>query len=75
MFVQFSYVILSSSAFPLAGVCALLNHHRDPQPPSDAFKLGVIFQRPFGQRAGNVGTWQDAMEVMGWGSGGELRSD
>ncbi|XP_043212911.1 anoctamin-8-like isoform X1 [Amphibalanus amphitrite] len=63
MFIQFGYVILFSSAFPLAAVCALLNNIIEIR--SDAFKLCAIFQRPFGQRARNIGTWQDAMEVMG----------
>ncbi|XP_037079887.1 anoctamin-8-like [Pollicipes pollicipes] len=63
MFIQFGYVILFSSAFPLAAFCALLNNVIEIR--SDAFKLCAIFQRPFGQRARNIGTWQDAMEVMG----------
>ena len=56
MFIQFGYVILFSSAFPLAAVCALLNNVIEIR--SDAFKLCAIFQRPFGQRARNIGTWQ-----------------
>nr|XP_015927771.1 anoctamin-8 isoform X2 [Parasteatoda tepidariorum] len=63
MFIQFGYVILFSSAFPMAAMCALLNNVIEIR--SDAFKLCMIFQRPFGQRAENIGTWQDAMEVMG----------
>ncbi|XP_054714021.1 anoctamin-8-like [Uloborus diversus] len=63
MFIQFGYVILFSSAFPMAAMCALLNNVIEIR--SDAFKLCMIFQRPFSQRAENIGTWQDAMEVMG----------
>ncbi|GIY12725.1 anoctamin-8 [Caerostris darwini] len=63
MFIQFGYVILFSSAFPMAAMCALMNNVIEIR--SDAFKLCMIFQRPFGQRAENIGTWQDAMEVMG----------
>ncbi|KAG8229744.1 hypothetical protein J437_LFUL007919 [Ladona fulva] len=63
MFIQFGYVVLFSSAFPMAGLCALLNNVIEIR--SDAFKLCFIFQRPFGQRVPNIGTWQDAMEVMG----------
>ncbi|CAN8005287.1 unnamed protein product, partial [Ixodes hexagonus] len=63
MFIQFGYVVLFSSAFPLAALCALLNNLVEVR--SDAFKLCMIFQRPFGQSAENIGAWQAAMEVMG----------
>ncbi|XP_013784235.2 anoctamin-8-like isoform X2 [Limulus polyphemus] len=63
MFIQFGYVVLFSSAFPLAAFCALLNNVIEIR--SDAFKLCMIFQRPFGQRCENIGSWQDAMELMG----------
>ncbi|XP_059479643.1 anoctamin-8 isoform X1 [Neocloeon triangulifer] len=63
MFIQFGYVVLFSSAFPMAGLCAMLNNLIEIR--TDAFKLCFIFQRPFGQRVSNIGTWQDAMEVMG----------
>ena len=67
MFIQFGYVILFSSAFPLAALCALLNNVIEIR--SDAFKLCAIFQRPFGQRARNIGTWQV------WRARGEGASD
>ncbi|OQR71157.1 anoctamin-8-like [Tropilaelaps mercedesae] len=63
MFIQFGYVVLFSSAFPLAALCALVNNLVEIR--SDAFKLCAIFQRPFGEPAENIGSWQDAMEVMG----------
>ncbi|XP_033120637.1 anoctamin-8-like isoform X2 [Anneissia japonica] len=63
MFIQFGYVILFSSAFPLAGLCALINNVVEIR--TDAFKLCTSLQRPFGQRVENIGTWQDAMELMG----------
>ncbi|XP_047117535.1 anoctamin-8 [Schistocerca piceifrons] len=62
MFIQLGYVVLFSSAFPMAAFCALLNNLIEIR--SDAFKLCFIFQRPFGQRVSNIGTWQNAMEVM-----------
>lgn len=40
----------------MAAMCALLNNVIEIR--SDAFKLCMIFQRPFGQRAENIGTWQ-----------------
>ena len=63
MFIQFGYVTLFSSAYPLAGLCALLNNLIEVR--SDAFKLCFIHQRPFSQRVQNIGSWQNAMEVMG----------
>ncbi|KAJ4448145.1 hypothetical protein ANN_10158, partial [Periplaneta americana] len=62
MFIQLGYVVLFSSAFPMAAVCALINNLIEIR--SDAFKLCFTFQRPFGQRVSNIGTWQNAMEVM-----------
>ena len=48
MFIQFGYVTLFSSAYPLAGLCALLNNMIEVR--SDAFKLCFIHQRPFPER-------------------------
>ncbi|XP_068231567.1 anoctamin-8-like [Palaemon carinicauda] len=63
IFVQFGYVTLFSSAFPLAAACALISNIIEIR--SDAFKFCYVFQRPFGQRAQSIGIWQDAMELMG----------
>lgn len=56
MTIQLGYVILFSSAFPLAAICAMLNNLIEIR--SDAFKLAYVCQRPFGQRVPNIGTWQ-----------------
>ncbi|XP_051929919.1 anoctamin-8 [Hippocampus zosterae] len=63
MFVQFGYVVLFSSAFPLAAMCALINNIIEIR--SDAFKLCTGLQRPFGLRVASIGQWQSAMEAMG----------
>ncbi|XP_054889189.1 anoctamin-8 isoform X3 [Poeciliopsis prolifica] len=63
MFIQFGYVVLFSSAFPLAAMCALINNIIEIR--SDALKLCTGLQRPFGQRVDNIGQWQTAMEAMG----------
>lgn len=63
MFIQFGYVVLFSSAFPLAAMCALVNNVIEIR--SDAFKLCTGLQRPFGQRVESIGQWQ-----VGWGLGG-----
>lgn len=56
MFIQFGYVVLFSSAFPLAAMCALINNIVEIR--SDALKLCTGLQRPFGQRVENIGQWQ-----------------
>lgn len=63
MFVQFGYVVLFSSAFPLAALCALVNNLIEIR--SDAFKLCTGLQRPFGRRVESIGQWQKVMEAMG----------
>ncbi|KAK7116537.1 anoctamin-8-like [Littorina saxatilis] len=62
MVVQFGYVTLFSSAFPLAALCALLNNLIEIR--SDAFKLCYTHQRPFGVRVHGIGIWQDVLQVM-----------
>ncbi|XP_050315766.1 anoctamin-8 isoform X2 [Anthonomus grandis grandis] len=62
MTIQLGYVILFSSAFPAAALCAMLNNLIEIR--SDAFKLAYVCQRPFGQRVPNIGTWQNCMEYM-----------
>jgi len=56
MLIQFGYVTLFSSAFPMAAVCALLNNVIEIR--SDAFKLCMTFQRPFGELVQDIGIWQ-----------------
>ncbi|KAM8715564.1 hypothetical protein ACLKA7_002591 [Drosophila subpalustris] len=62
MLVQMGYVVLFSAAFPLAGICALINNLMEIR--SDAFKLAHVHQRPFGQRVANIGTWQNALSIL-----------
>ncbi|KAL0810979.1 hypothetical protein ABMA28_010272 [Loxostege sticticalis] len=62
MLTQLGHVVLFSSAFPLAAVCALLNNAAEVR--ADAFKLCHVAQRPFGERISNIGSWQHAMEAM-----------
>lgn len=62
MCIQFGYVTLFSSAFPLAAFCALLNNLIEIR--SDAFKLCYTHKRPFGSRVEDIGIWQDVLNVM-----------
>lgn len=55
MFIQLGYVVLFSSAFPMAAFCAFVNNLIEIR--SDAFKMCFIYQRPFGERVSNIGMW------------------
>ncbi|XP_062589601.1 anoctamin-10-like isoform X1 [Saccostrea cucullata] len=62
MFLQFGYVFLFSSAFPLAALWAFLNNITEIR--SDAFKMVRVFQRPFAESASSIGAWQVAFELI-----------
>lgn len=62
MFLQFGYVFLFSSAFPLAALWALINNVTEIR--SDAFKMVNIFQRPFAESASNIGAWQVCLDQL-----------
>ena len=62
MLIQFGYVTLFSSAFPVAAMCALLNNVIEIR--SDAFKLCMTLQRPFGQRVENIGGWMVSFSIL-----------
>ncbi|XP_022082419.1 anoctamin-10-like isoform X2 [Acanthaster planci] len=63
LFLQFGYVFLFSAVYPLAALWALLNNIIEIR--SDAFKISRVCQRPFGQSAEDIGTWQVVFEIMG----------
>ncbi|XP_072051676.1 anoctamin-10-like, partial [Amphiura filiformis] len=63
LFLQFGYVFLFSAVYPLAAIWALFNNVIEIR--SDAFKVSRVCQRPFGQSAADIGTWQVTFEVMG----------
>lgn len=54
--VQFGYIIFLSTLFPLAAFFCLLNNFLEIR--SDAFKMCMIYQRPFSQRVKGIGHWQ-----------------
>ena len=54
--IQFGYVIFLSTLFPLAAFFSLLNNIIEIC--ADAFKLCMIYQRPFSQRVKDIGHWQ-----------------
>lgn len=56
MFIQFGYVLLFSSVYPIAAFWALLNNVLEIK--SDAFKLCMVYQRPMSRRVKDIGAWQ-----------------
>ncbi|VDL94015.1 unnamed protein product [Schistocephalus solidus] len=56
MFIQFGFVSMFTCAFPICGLLALLNNILELR--GDAWKLVVIFRRPFAQPANGIGVWE-----------------
>lgn len=56
MFVQFGYVVLFSSVYPIAAFWAVFNNILEIR--ADAFKLCMVFQRPMGKKVKDIGAWQ-----------------
>jgi len=62
MAMQFGYVAMFSSAFPLAALCAFLNNVVEIR--SDAFKISNTCQRPRAYRAAGIGIWYWILESL-----------
>ncbi|XP_069954159.1 anoctamin-10 [Cherax quadricarinatus] len=63
MFLQFGYVFLFSSVYPMAAFWAVLNNILELK--TDAFKLCRVYQRPSVKKVGSIGVWQGAFELLG----------
>lgn len=63
LFIQFGYVYLFSSVYPLAASWAIFNNVLEIR--ADAFKLCKVYRRPIAKRTKDIGAWQIAFEVMG----------
>ncbi|XP_056630386.1 anoctamin-10 isoform X1 [Diorhabda sublineata] len=63
LFIQFGFVFLFSSVYPLAALWALLNNVIEIR--ADAFKFCKIFQRPTCRRVKDIGAWQRSFEMIG----------
>ncbi|OCT84718.1 anoctamin-10 [Xenopus laevis] len=64
LLVQFGYVSLFSSVYPLTAALLILNNITEIR--TDAFKLCQIFQKPFSYPEANIGIWQTAFETLGF---------
>ncbi|GBP86664.1 Anoctamin-10 [Eumeta japonica] len=63
LYIQFGYVILFSSVYPLAALFAVLNNVLEIR--ADAFKLCKTCKRPPACKVKNIGAWQRAFEIIG----------
>lgn len=64
MVTQFGYVVIWSIVWPLAPVFALINNYFELR--SDALKICKHVRRPIGGRVETIGTWLDALSIIGW---------
>lgn len=56
LYIQFGYVFLFSSVYPIAALWALLNNVLEIR--ADAFKMCQLFRRPFIRKVKDIGAWQ-----------------
>uniref|UniRef100_A0AAR5PLA5 Anoctamin n=2 Tax=Dendroctonus ponderosae TaxID=77166 RepID=A0AAR5PLA5_DENPD len=63
LYIQFGYVFLFSSVYPIAALWALLNNVLEIR--ADAFKMCQLFRRPFIRKVKDIGAWQRSFEVLG----------
>ncbi|XP_066148761.1 anoctamin-10 [Euwallacea fornicatus] len=63
LYIQFGYVFLFSSVYPVAALWALINNLVEMR--ADAFKLCKLFRRPFKRKVKDIGAWQRSFEVLG----------
>lgn len=64
MVTQFGYVVIWSIVWPLAPLFALINNYFELR--SDALKISKHVRRPIGGRVETIGTWLDALGIIGW---------
>ncbi|KAK6622610.1 hypothetical protein RUM43_008452 [Polyplax serrata] len=63
IFIQFGYVFLFSSVYPMAAFWAVANNVLEIR--ADAFKLCKVCQRTMPRRVKDIGAWQKAFEWIG----------
>ncbi|KAG7448058.1 DUF590-domain-containing protein [Guyanagaster necrorhizus] len=64
MVIQFGYVALWSTIWPLAPLMALVNNFFELR--SDAFKIITHVRRPIPMRVDTIGPWLDALTFLSW---------
>lgn len=63
LYIQFGYVFLFSSVYPIAALWAFLNNILEIR--ADAYKLCKLFRRPLARKVKDIGAWQRSFEVLG----------
>jgi len=61
--IQYGYIVLFSSAFPLASVMALINNVIEIR--TNGFKMIYAYTRPHYRGAANIGSWYMILEALG----------
>ncbi|CAK9053730.1 Anoctamin-10 (Transmembrane protein 16K) [Durusdinium trenchii] len=62
MVIEFGYVTLFASAFPLAAVVSLVSNLIELK--SDMFKLACVYQRPISHRMKSIGIWRQLLHII-----------
>jgi len=62
MVLEFGYITLFASAFPLAGALSICCNILEMK--SDFFKLVWVYQRPWASRSADLGTWGIVLKVI-----------
>ncbi|KAI8985984.1 calcium-activated chloride channel-domain-containing protein [Pilobolus umbonatus] len=64
MVIQFGYVSMFSTVWPVTSVCCMLNNWVELR--GDAIKISKYTRRPIPQRAESIGPWLGNMETLIW---------
>ena len=64
MVLNYGYLTLFASAFPLASFLSMLGHLVEMK--SDLFKLLFLYRRPPISKASDIGIWQSILIAMSW---------
>lgn len=64
MVLNYGYLTLFASAFPLASFLSVIGHAVEMK--SDLCKMLFLLRRPMSRRAKGIGTWQSIIESMSW---------
>eukprot|EP01059_Diplonema_ambulator_P005295 TRINITY_DN1503_c2_g2_i1.p1 TRINITY_DN1503_c2_g2~~TRINITY_DN1503_c2_g2_i1.p1 ORF type:complete len:755 (+),score=161.47 TRINITY_DN1503_c2_g2_i1:36-2267(+) len=64
MVIEFGYVVLFASAFPLAAALSVVCNVIEMK--SDLLKLTMVYQRPAPARVSNIGIWQNLLWALMW---------
>ena len=64
MVIQFGYITLFASAFPLASVLSIVCNLIEIR--SDGFKLTYVTRKPLPRRTANIGTWARVCTFQAW---------